>query len=300
LGKGLGSVKLRGLLLENASLSQYTSWRVGGPAERLYQPADVADLALFLQTLPPQEPILWLGLGSNVLIRDGGVRGTVIVTQGCLDGLKLLNDDTIYAEAGVACPTLARFSARHALQGAEFLAGIPGTVGGALKMNAGCHGGETWAIVESVVTLDRRGNEYRRRPSEYQVAYRSVQGVADEWFVAGYFRLRPGDKEQALAQIRELLAYRAATQPTSEPSCGSVFRNPPGGYAGRLIEACGLKGKRIGGASVSMKHANFIINEGNATASDIEALIDWVADQVKSAHGVELVREVHIIGQRLK
>lgn len=287
---------LRGKLSQQASLADFTAWRIGGPAARLYQPADLEDLILFLKQLPPEEPLTWLGLGSNTLIRDGGISGTVIITQACLTNLKQLDDHIIRVEAGVACPAFARFAARLNLCGNEFLAGIPGTMGGALAMNAGCHGGETWDVVAAVEVVNRHGEHFIRKPEEFEIAYRSVKGQADEWFVAGHFRLQPGSKEVALERIRTLLAHRTATQPTSEPNCGSVFRNPPGDYAARLIEACGLKGKQIGGASVSMKHANFIINNGSATAKDIEALIMFVAAQVKTKYGIDLVREVHILG----
>lgn len=290
---------LRGKLSENIPLAKFVSWRVGGPAQRLYEPADLQDLIVFLQSLPPDEPLTWLGLGSNTLIRDAGIRGTVIVTQGCLNKIQVINDHIIRAEAGVACPSLARYIARLNLHGTEFLAGIPGTIGGALAMNAGCHGGETWNVVQSVETIDRYGNCYIRSPKDFQIAYRSVIGNSDEWFVAGHFRLQQGTKEQALEKIRSLLAYRTATQPTSEPNCGSVFRNPPGNYAARLIEECGLKGKRIGGASISTKHANFIINEGTASAADIENLITLILQQVQKSYGISLIREVHIIGDGL-
>lgn len=290
-------IALRGKLLKNIPLAEYTSWRVGGPADQLYLPADLEDLANFLKTRSIQENIIFLGLGSNTLVRDSGVRATVIITQGCLHNLTQLDEFTLRAEAGVACPALARFSARLDLEGIEFLAGIPGTVGGALAMNAGCHGGETWDYVMAVETIDRLGEKHLRHPYEYQIAYRNVKSTREgEWFVAGHFKLKSGVKEQALEKIRALLAYRTATQPTSEPSCGSVFRNPPGDYAARLIEACGLKGKKIGGASVSTKHANFIVNDGNANAADIEQLIDFVANTVKSQHGIDLVREVHVLG----
>lgn len=289
---------MRGQLLFNVSLADYTSWRVGGPAEKLYKPADLSDLIAFLQKLPQEEPLTWLGLGSNILIRDGGIQGTVIITQGCLTGIQLIENNIIRAEAGVACPLLARFAARQGLAGLEFLAGIPGTIGGALTMNAGCHGGETWNHVIAVETIGRFGDCKRRLPEEYEITYRQAKSRhPQEWFVAGHFQLPAGDKTQSLEKIRQLLAHRAATQPTSEPNCGSVFRNPPGNYAARLIEMCGLKGKRIGQAVVSTKHANFIINEGGATASDIEALIKLLADTVKEQQGIELQREVHILGQ---
>ena len=288
-----------GELFEKKSLADFTSWRVGGLAQRLYLPADLADLSQFLQKLPEQEPLIWLGLGSNTLVRENGVRGTVIITQGRLNVTEQLSENIIRAEAGVACPAFARYCARKGLLGVEFLAGIPGTIGGALAMNAGCHGGETWEHVIAVETIDRHGEKRLRRPQDYKIAYRSVTSVGDvkdEWFVAGHFQLRPGAKEESLEIIRELLAYRTKTQPTNEPSCGSVFRNPPGDYAARLIESAGLKGKKIGGACVSTKHANFIVNEGTATAADIEALINLVAQTVKEKYGISLVREVHIIG----
>lgn len=287
----------RGQLLEKISLADYTSWRVGGAADRIYLPADLEDLIHFLKTIPKNEPVIWLGLGSNTLVRDNGVCGTVIITQGCLTKIKQLDENTLYAEAGVACPAFARYSARLGLEGAEFLAGIPGTIGGALAMNAGCHGGETWDCVSAVETLDRDGNRHIRYPTDYEINYRSVKQYPSEWFIAGHFKLKSGQKENALEKIRELLAYRTQTQPTSEPSCGSVFRNPPNDYAARLIEACGLKGKKIGGAIVSTKHANFIVNDGSATAADIEALIDFVAGEVKRVQGISLIREVHVLGK---
>lgn len=292
------SLSCQGQLLCNESLADYTTWRVGGVAQRLYKPHDVADLALFLQQLPEEEPIIWLGLGSNCLIRDGGFAGTVIVTQGHLKEINLNEDGLIRVEAGVSCATMARFAARNSLAGAEFLAGIPGTMGGALRMNAGCWGGETWQHVVEVETLDRQGVRRIRKPAEFEVAYRHVDGPANEWFVAGTFKFAPGDKEQSLQLIRELLDHRAKTQPTNEHNCGSVFRNPPDLFAARLIEGCGLKGKQIGGAVVSIKHANFIINqERNAKAQDIESLIEHVRETVRQQTTIDLVREIHILGE---
>lgn len=289
--------QIQGDLLQNESLANHTSWRVGGPAQQLYKPYDLNDLAIFLSQLPKNEDILWLGLGSNVLVRDGGYPGTVILTQARLKELAFTADHTIRAEAGVACATLARFSARQSLTGLEFMAGIPGTVGGALNMNAGCFNGETWDFVVAVETIDQHGTIHRRTPEEYQVAYREVVAQKEqEWFVAGYFSCPTGDKETSLQMIRDLLARRTASQPTGEHSCGSVFRNPPNDYAGRLIEACGLKGYQHGGAQISEKHANFIINTGNASAKDIEETIDIVHKRVKEEFNIDLHREVHIIG----
>lgn len=291
------AIHYKGLLQHDFSLSELTSWRVGGVADHLYQPADLADLSAFLQTIAHDEPLTWLGLGSNVLIRDGGIRGTVIHTQGSLTALSQPEALLIRAEAGVACGQLARHTARLSLAGLEFMAGIPGSVGGALAMNAGCHGGETWQWVKAVETIDRTGKIRLREASDFKTAYRHVEWPADEWFVAGYFLLQAGDKQISLQKIRELVDHRTATQPTNEPNCGSVFRNPPGNFAARLVEASGLKGYQIGGAQVSQKHANFIINTGNATAADIEKLIQWVQDEVARQQGITLIREVHILGR---
>jgi UDP-N-acetylmuramate dehydrogenase len=278
-------------------MSAHTSWRVGGPAERFYQPADLDDLALFLAGLPEDEPLLWLGLGSNLLVRDGGIRGTVVFTLGALDELHRVGEQGLYAGAGVTCAKVARAAARAGLIGAEFLAGIPGTLGGALAMNAGAFGGETWSLVASVETLDRHGVRHRRTAEDYQVGYRSVQSPRQEWFVAAELVLEPGDVMAAQARIKELLARRGATQPTQQPSCGSVFRNPPGDHAARLIETAGLKGLRRGDAQVSEKHANFIVNLGAARAADIEALIHEVQNRVQATHGVRLETEVRMVGE---
>lgn len=288
---------MRGRLLKNTSLADYTSWRVGGPAESLYIPSDSNDLAVFLKQLPEDEPLLWLGLGSNVLIRDRGVEGVVIVTQGALHSLTQIDELTIRAEAGVACAQLARYTARLGLTGLEFMAGIPGTVGGALAMNAGCWGGETWQTVFQVETMSRKGDQQIRPASDYQIGYRHVAGPKEEWFVAGHFKLALGEKARSLAEIHTLLEKRSASQPTGLPNCGSVFRNPTPQYAARLIEECGLKGVQIGDAIVSEKHANFIINQGKAKASDIEELIAKIIDNVFEQHGVRLLPEVCIIGR---
>ncbi|STX39621.1 UDP-N-acetylenolpyruvoylglucosamine reductase [Legionella feeleii] len=292
------AVAHQGQLLTNELLADYTTWRVGGIARQLYKPSSIADLAIFLKQLPPDEPLLWLGLGSNSLIRDGGFAGTVILTQGCLKEMALVTEDLVRVEAGVSCASMARFCARNNLAGGEFWAGIPGTMGGALRMNAGCFGGETWQFVVEVETMTRDGEIHVRKPEEFEIAYRHVSGLQDnEWFVAATCRLIPGEKEKSLQLIKELLAHRADTQPTSEYNCGSVFRNPPGNFAARLIESCGLKGRQLGGAVVSLKHANFIINQhGSASARDIESLIELVHDTVHKQTDIDLIREVHIIG----
>jgi UDP-N-acetylmuramate dehydrogenase len=283
---------LRGELREQEPLARHTSWRVGGPARWFYRPADAADLVDFLTRLDPEEPLLWLGLGSNLLVDDVGFPGTVIQTQACLVRLERLGQSGIYTESGVSCAKVARFAARHDLVGGEFLAGIPGTMGGALAMNAGAWGGETWGQVVRVRTVDRTGQVRERLPADFMVGYREVIGPSGEWFLDAELALVPGDGKAGMARIRELLDRRAETQPIGLPSCGSVFRNPPGDHAARLIEAEGLKGHRIGGAQVSEKHANFIINTGHASAADIRELIDLVQRRVEQATGVRLVPEV--------
>lgn len=288
---------LRGTLLHDEPMARHTTWRVGGPADSYYQPADLADLSLFLSQLPVDEPLFWLGLGSNLLVRDGGIRGTVIATSGMLNAMARIDDNHVRVESGVACALVARFCAREGLAGAEFLCGIPGTMGGALVMNAGCFGGETWQLVESVETMNRHGQITRRSPDEYEVAYRHVNGPAGEWFVAATLKLVKGDAQGLLEANKSLLEQRGSSQPTRQPNAGSVFRNPEGDYAARLIESAGLKGRTIGKASVSEKHANFIVNLGGATAAEIESLIEQVKYEVKQRHGVELQREVHIVGE---
>lgn len=288
---------LRGVLRQDELLSNHTSWRVGGPVTRFYQPADIADLSLYLRQLPNDEPISWLGLGSNLLVRDGGLRGTVICTSGVLSNIAVQENQQVYVEAGVACPKAAKFCAKHDLIGAEFLCGIPGTVGGALAMNAGAFGGETWAIVTAVQTIDRSGQLHQRKVTDYKIEYRHVTGPQDEWFVSALLQLQSGDGKKSQATMKTLLAKRGASQPTQQPNAGSVFRNPPADYAARLIEQCGLKGRCFGGACVSDKHANFIVNTGTATAADIETLIDFVRDTVRQETGISLIQEVHIVGE---
>jgi len=289
-------VGLRGELLHDEPLARHTSWRVGGPARRFYRPADRADLVCYLQQSPADEPLLWLGLGSNLLVRSGGFNGTVIATQGRLEQLQMIDDRQLQVEVGVSCARIARFAARQGLVGLEFLAGIPGTLGGALAMNAGAFGGETWPMVAQVQTVRRDGQTRLRGAADYRIGYRQVEGPADEWFLSARLNAVRGDVEAAQTKIRQLLERRAASQPIGLPSCGSVFRNPPNDHAARLIEVAGLKGEQIGGACVSHKHANFIINRGDATATDIERLIERVRERVAAFSGLQLHTEVLIVG----
>lgn len=337
---------LRGRLKFNEPMSRHTSWRTGGVAERFYQPADLDDLRAFLSVLPADEPLVVVGLGSNLLVRDGGIRGTVLLMHGALRKLCLEKGGLIYAQAGVPGAKLARFAALHDLSGAEFFAGIPGTLGGMLAMNAGCYGGETWRNIERLQVMTHSGETRICKPEEYEIGYRSVRRLeaagkamgerseerrteengassertfptgkdeeaghssvirsslcslpAQELFVGAWFRFATGDGEVARRKIKELLSRRIASQPLNLPNAGSVFRNPPNDHAARLIELCGLKGRQIGAAQVSEKHANFIVNKGGASAADIEGLISLVRATVKEQTGVLLHAEVKIIGE---
>jgi UDP-N-acetylmuramate dehydrogenase len=306
---------LRGELRRREPMARHVSWRAGGAVERAYLPADLDDLAVFLRTLEDAEPVHFVGLGSNLLVRDGGLRGTVILTHRALRTVRIEHKDadggTVFAEAGAASPKVARHSATHDLAGAEFLAGIPGTLGGALAMNAGCFGAETWDAVADVTTIDRSGATRTRVRDDYDIGYRRVRLKADggwrmadgpnpaeEWFVAARLRLYVGERKELMNKIKQLLTTRLSTQPLDEPNAGSVFRNPEGDYAARLIEACGLKGRAIGAAQISAKHANFIVNPGGARAADIEALIGLAERSVKDKFGVALEREVRIVGDK--
>jgi UDP-N-acetylmuramate dehydrogenase len=295
---------LRGELKRREPMARHVSWRAGGSVERAYAPADLDDLAAFLRTMPEAEPVHFVGLGSNLLVRDGGLRGTVVFTHRALRAVRIERNGSLYAEAGAASPKVARYAATHDLAGAEFLAGIPGTLGGALAMNAGCFGGETWNVVAQVTTIDRKGALHERKPGDFEIGYRHVRLKAagkragEEWFVAAWLRLAPGDSKELMNKIKKLLIKRLATQPLDEPNAGSVFRNPDGDHAARLIEACGLKGHVAGGAQISAKHANFIVNPGDASAADIEALIELAERSVKEKFGVVLAREVRIVGDK--
>jgi UDP-N-acetylmuramate dehydrogenase len=283
-------------------MAKHVSWRAGGNTRTFYQPADVEDLCAFLRLCEPGEPMLFVGLGSNLLVRDGGFAGTVVFTHHALTGIESIECDTrpcFQAGAGVPLPHLARFAAKHGAGGGEWMCGVPGTVGGALAMNAGCYGGETWEHVVAAQTVDREGGLHLRQPADYATSYRHValRQAREEWFVGGVFVFERGDEAASMARMKELLSKRVATQPLNQPNAGSVFRNPPGDHAARLIESCALKGFTKGGAKVSCKHANFIVNTGGAAARDIEAIIDHVEDTVRARTGVALIREVRIVGE---
>jgi len=302
---------LRGTMRYNVNMSRHTSWRAGGCVERLYQPADFDDLRAFLRSLPVDEPLLAVGLGSNLLVRDSGLRGTVLLMHGALGELSMGEDGLVYAQAGVPGAKLARFAALHELSGAEFFAGIPGTVGGMLAMNAGCYGSETWEVAKRVHVLNRAGELYERTSEDYEIGYRAVAKrepsvsthlspinlKQEEFFVGAWFKFASGDGNESREAIRALLNKRIASQPLNLPNAGSVFRNPEGDHAARLIESCGLKGMQIGDAQVSTRHANFIVNLGEASAGEIEKLITEVQFTVEKMTGIRLHPEVRIVGE---
>lgn len=307
----LARVPLRGRMAQMLPLARYTRWRVGGDADLAFFPADVDDLQTFLKALPPEVPVTVLGLGSNVLIRDRGVRGAVIFIHE-MKNEPIVAQDSIYAPAGLSTPKLVRVAVLHHFVDAAFLAGIPGTVGGALAMNAGCYGDEIWRHVRRVDVVRRDGERVLRFPDAYEVAYRSVTlragadaaGVdmlSPEIFVGAWLTFRHDAQKSFadnLANVKHLLVRRTETQPQAVPNAGSVFRNPPSDYAGRLIEDVGLKGYTIGGAQVSEKHANFIVNpKAQASAADIEALVEYVQRRVYEEKGIRLVPEVRMIGE---
>jgi UDP-N-acetylmuramate dehydrogenase len=290
---------LRGQLLRDESMARHVSWRAGGNAALAYIPVDLADLQLFMADIPAERKVFFVGLGSNFLVRDGGFDGVIVLMHNT-HGVMRLDGELVYSEAGVASPKVARFAANHSYVGAEFLAGIPGTIGGALAMNAGCYGAETWDVVERVQTIDRQGVLHSRNRADFSLAYRHCESIAnkEEFFIAAWMRFPAGDREAARERIKVLLTQRAHTQPLTLPNAGSVFRNPEGDFAARLIEACGLKGFAIGGARISEKHANFIVNpKGQGSATDIESLIHHARATVLAKFGVALVPEVRIIGQ---
>ena len=286
-------------ILFDIPLRDLNSWRVGGVADQFYFCTDKEKLSYNLQKRNFKLPIMFIGLGSNTLFRDGGFRGTIIAMHKGLNHIKL-EDQLFYAESGVSCSKLAKYIARLGYANSAFLAGIPGTLGGALAMNAGCYGSETWDFVDKVLTIDQNGIEHLRKKEEFDIAYRHVENKKNpqEFFIAAWLEFQQGNKEKAELDIKKLLEKRKLTQPLNWPTAGSTFRNPDGHFAAKLIEESGLKGYQIGGAQVSEKHANFIINRGNASASDIENLITYIKAEVLKQTKIKLETEIRIIGEK--
>ncbi len=280
-------------------MSAHTSWHAGGPADVFFAPRDAEDLAAFLRVLPADVKLHWIGLGSNLLVREGGIRGVVIATPGAFTRIERRSQTRIYCEASVPCARIARLCVNWGLGQGEFFSGIPGTLGGALAMNAGAFGDETWRHVISIETIDRRCQRRVRQAKEFRTGYRRIDwppDAAEEWFLSAELQFEPRASHQSHS-VQSLMQRRRETQPVGAWSCGSVFKNPPGDHAARLIEAAGLKGCRIGDAVVSDKHANFIVNLGKARASELEQLIRQVQATVQRVHGITLETEVRIIGE---
>lgn len=292
------TTRFKGQLKHDVDLSRLNSWRIGGRVKQTYQPAHHKDLSDFLSALPRDERIIFLGLGSNVLFPDGVLDATVILTQGCLNNLKIDESGVIFAETGVTCAKLAKFGAKKGMRKAAFFAGVPGTVGGALRMNAGAYGQETWSFVKAVTVMGRDGEYARRTADEFVYGYRHLKGLGEAWFIEGEFEIpKEGDIDEAKAEIKTLLKTRSEQQPIGSFNCGSVFRNPEGDYAARLIDACGLKGFALGASQVSEKHANFMINTGGATAEEMRCLMSHVQSVVEDQTGIKLQLEVQVISE---
>lgn len=291
---------LEGELRFDEPMYKHTTWRVGGNAQMYFMPKDKAAMIQLMCQLPGNIPVFWFGLGSNLLVRDGGISGMVICTVKGLSEINRISDDTVYAQAGTTSARLARYCARHGLEGAEFLAGIPGSFGGAVAMNAGAFGGDTWSLIKRVECLDRDGNISWFDKSEIEHAYRQVDLPKNHWIVGAEIQLTPIKGLDLARRIRELLKTRGVSQPVQTANAGSVFKNPENDFAASLLEQSGMKGTSIGGAEFSQKHANFIVNKGGASALDIESLIEVGRKAVKSHFGVSLIPEVRIVGQYVK
>ncbi|CAL79327.1 UDP-N-acetylenolpyruvoylglucosamine reductase (MurB-like) [Bradyrhizobium sp. ORS 278] len=287
---------LRGRLLANESLAPLTWFRVGGPAQVLFTPADADDLAYFLKHLPAELPVYVIGVGSNMIVRDGGVPGVVIRLAPRAFGEVKAEGDIITAGTAARDKRVAEVAASADLAGLEFLFGIPGTIGGALRMNAGANGGETKDILVEATAIDRRGETHRLSNADMKFTYRASGTDAALIFTAVRFRGTPSEPAAIRARMAEVQAHRETAQPIREKTGGSTFKNPPGHSAWKLVDAAGCRGLKVGGAQVSEMHCNFLINTGNATADDIETLGETVRERVKASSGIELQWEIKRIG----
>ncbi|MGU3536592.1 UDP-N-acetylmuramate dehydrogenase [Methylobacterium sp. A54F] len=287
---------LRGRLLANPSLADLTWFRVGGPAQVLFTPADEEDLALLLGALDPAVPVTVIGLGSNLIVRDGGVPGVVVRLGGRAFGEVAVDGDALRVGAAVPDVRLAKAAAEAGLDGLAFFRGIPGSVGGALRMNAGAHGGETTDVLVEARGVDRAGRLRHFGHAEMGFSYRHTAVPEDLILTSALFRGRPGDRAAIEAEMDRVTAAREAAQPIRERTGGSTFANPQGGKAWQLIDAAGCRGLVRGGAQVSEMHCNFLINRGGATAADIEGLGEEVRRRVQEQSGVALRWEIKRIG----
>jgi len=287
---------LRGRVAFDVPLGPFTWFKVGGPADLLFRPADLDDLAGFLAALPAAVPLTVIGAGSNLLVRDGGVRGAVVRLAGPFAGVEV-NGAALTAGAGALDLTVARTAQAAGLAGFEFLSGIPGTIGGAVRMNAGAHGAEIKDVLRSAEAVDRQGGFHILGASELGFAYRRSALPADWIVLSATLEGRPGDPLAIGRAMDEIRTRREASQPQRVRTAGSTFANPPGEAAWRLIEAAGCRGLRVGDAQVSEKHANFLVNTGEASAAEIEALGEEVRRRVRETSGIDLVWEVRRIGE---
>ena len=289
---------IRGQIRKNVSLKEYNTWKVGGKAEYFFEPKDLKDLKFFLANFQKTN-ITFLGNGSNVLIRDGGIKGCVICLKNTLKDYKIINDGEISFEAGFSCMKIAQITARNNFSGLEFLCGIPGSLGGALAMNAGCYGGNVWEKVTKVVLINEEGILIERNKKEFKIGYRNVELEKGCFFVSAIFKLDQNLLNNSQEIIKNFLEDRRKKQPTGLPSCGSVFKNPDHHHAANLIDSLGLKGFKIGGAHISTKHANFIISDKSASSKDIEKLIDYIQKKVYEEKNIFLETEVKFVGNNI-
>jgi len=287
---------LKGRLREDVSLKDYNTWKIGGKAEYFYEPSDIKDLKLFLELLQ-NTPITFLGNGSNVLIRDGGISGCVICLKNTLNNYFVKDEEYIF-EAGLSCMKMAQITARENYEGLEHLCGIPGSLGGALAMNAGCYGGNIWDHVSTVSLINNDGEIIKKNKNDFIIGYRNTSLKENNFFISAVFKLRKNKLKNSLEKIKEFLQDRRSKQPTGLLSCGSVFKNPKNLYAAKLIESIGLKGYKIGGACISEKHANFIISDKSTKSIDIEKLINFTQKEVFKKKEVILETEVKFIGNK--
>lgn len=287
----------RGSLKFDVALAPYTWLRVGGAADALFIPKDEADLALLLSSIDPDIPVTVLGVASNTLVRDGGIRGIVIRLGPGFGSVETGDDHTITAGAAALDSRVAKAAAKAGIAGLEFYAGIPGTIGGALRMNAGCYGSETRDVLKSVVAIERSGRRVELSVDELGYSYRHSTAPSDLIFVSATFAGRPDDPAKITARMDEITASREASQPIREKTGGSTFKNPDGQSAWKVIDAAGLRGFRVGGAQMSEQHCNFMINADGATAADLETLGETVREKVFKTQGVTLDWEVKRIGE---
>ena len=287
---------LKGRLRENVSLKDYNTWKIGGKAEYFYEPSDIKDLKLFLELLQ-NTPVTFLGNGSNVLIRDGGISGCVMCLKNTLNNYFIKDEEYIF-EAGLSCMKMAQITAKENYEGLEHLCGIPGSLGGALAMNAGCYGGNIWDHVSTVSLINNDGEIINKNKNDFIIGYRNTSLEENNFFISAVFKLKKNKLKNSLEKIKEFLQDRRSKQPTGLLSCGSVFKNPKNLYAAKLIESIGLKGYKIGGACISEKHANFIISDKSTKSIDIEKLINFTQKEVFKKKEVILETEVKFIGNK--